>query len=94
MFFRDVGHVTTYVFQAWFFLSPGLYRVEAIPEEYRELYELNPFATILPAYHTILLDQTAPPWIGLAKVTVLSLGLLVIGYLFFVRTAPAFAKVR
>jgi ABC-2 type transport system permease protein len=94
IFFRDVQHVTAYAFQAWFFLSPGLYPVSAIPADYRSLYELNPYATILPAYHAILLDNSPPNWVGLGKCGVFSLALVLIGYLLFVRLEPAFAKVR
>jgi lipopolysaccharide transport system permease protein len=93
VFFRDVQHVTLHAFQAWFFISPGLYTVEAIPNAYRGIYDLNPFAHILPAYHSLLLNHEFANPIGLVKVGAASVVVLLVGYLLFVRLEPSFAKV-
>jgi lipopolysaccharide transport system permease protein len=93
VFFRDVQHITLHAFQAWFFISPGLYTVEAIPEKYRDVYDLNPFAHILPAYHSLLLNHEFANPVGLAKVAVVSGLVLLVGYVLFVRLEPSFAKV-
>jgi lipopolysaccharide transport system permease protein len=93
VFFRDVQHITLHAFQAWFFISPGLYTVDAIPDKYRGLYDLNPFAHILPAYHSLLLNNEFANPVGLAKVGAASLLILLVGYLLFVRLEPSFAKV-
>jgi lipopolysaccharide transport system permease protein len=93
VFFRDVQHITFHAFQAWFFLSPGLYTIDAIPQEYRRVYDINPFAHILPAYHSLLLNHELANPIGLVKVAGVSVATLVLGYLVFVRLQPAFAKV-
>jgi lipopolysaccharide transport system permease protein len=91
--FRDVQHVTVYAFQAWFFLSPGLYLLSTVPDNWRPIYDLNPFSTILPAYHEVLLNNNVPNLISLVYVGIGSLGVLIAGYLCFVRLAPSFAKV-
>jgi lipopolysaccharide transport system permease protein len=93
VFFRDIQHITLHAFQAWFFISPGLYTIEMIPDRYRPVYDLNPFAHILPAYHSLLLNHELANPTGLAKVAVASLVTLAVAYLFFVRVEPAFAKV-
>jgi ABC-2 type transport system permease protein len=93
IFFRDVQHITAYVFQAWFFLSPALYPISAVPSDYRQLYELNPFATLLPAYHGILLEGRLPDFTALGAVGLAAMVFLGAGYAFFVRVEPAFAKV-
>jgi ABC-type polysaccharide/polyol phosphate export permease len=93
IFFRDVQHLTLHAFQAWFIVSPGLYEASVIPERYQSIYELNPFATILPAYHSLLLDHAISNPVGLAKVGAASVFMLLFGYLFFVRLEPSFAKV-
>ena len=60
VFLRDVGHVT-YLFTAvWFYLSPGIYPASRIPPGLRWLYAFNPFATIFPAYESVLLRGRAP----------------------------------
>jgi lipopolysaccharide transport system permease protein len=93
VFFRDIQHVTFHAFQAWFFISPGLYTIDAIPAQYRTIYDLNPFAHILPAYHSLLLEHEFANPVGLAKVAAVSLVSLLVGYLIFVRLEPSFAKV-
>ena len=93
VFFRDIQHATLYTFQAWFFISPGLYTVDAIPDRYRDIYDLNPFAHILPAYHSLLLNHEFANPVGLAKVGAASFLVLFVGYLLFVRLEPSFAKV-
>jgi len=93
IFFRDVQNLTGYVLRLGFFLSPVLYPVPRIPEEYRAVYELNPFATILPAYHSILLEGRLVNGGRLAVVGVFSLAVLVGGYLVFTRLERSFTRV-
>ncbi|MGZ4387314.1 MAG: ABC transporter permease [Gaiellaceae bacterium] len=92
--FRDVHTLIGHLFQFWFFLSPALYNLSFVPERYRRVYMLNPFATLLPAYHDLLLEHRLPDFGGLAIVAVFSLAMVVGGFLAFVRLQPAFAKVQ
>ncbi len=93
VFFRDVQHLSGHAFRIWFYLSPGLYAVSLVPERLRTVYDLNPFVTLLPAYHTILLDGGAPDWSALAIVSAAATLLLLGAYALFVRLAPSFAFV-
>ncbi len=93
VFFRDLQNLSQYVFRIWFYLSPGLYAITLVPERYRDLYELNPFATLFPAYHAILLDHQAPDFQALGIVAAFSVLVLFLGYLFFVRLEQSFTKV-
>jgi ABC-type polysaccharide/polyol phosphate export permease len=93
--FRDVDNLSQFVFRAWFFLSPGIYSLSAVPGgTARRFYDLNPFATLFPAYHRIFVDGATPDLAALGWVALGSLVVLVGGYLVFVRLEPAFAKVR
>src|SRR5262245_20747202 len=65
-FLRDMLNFVAYMFPLWFYLSPGLYNIDRVPEKWMNIYLLNPFATILPAYHAILLDHAAPNFERLA----------------------------
>jgi ABC-type polysaccharide/polyol phosphate export permease len=94
IFFRDVQHLSDYLFRAWFFLSPTLYPLSHVPDRYRDLYDLNPFATILPAYHDVLLDQGLPDFARLGVVAGAGSLIAVAGYVVFVRLEPSFAKVH
>lgn len=92
--FRDTYSLTSYLFQMWFYLSPGLYRLQRVPQGWGVLYKLNPFSVLLPAYHTLLLDHKLPDFAALGWVTLASLALLVAGFLVFVRLQPLFAKLQ
>ncbi len=59
-FIKDLSGVLYAVTGIWWYLSPGIYPVSKIPEQYLWIYMLNPFAHILPAYRDILIDGVAP----------------------------------
>lgn len=54
-FLKDLQGVLYAFTSLWFYLSPGIYPVSRIPERWLWLYNLNPFAHILPAYQAIFL---------------------------------------
>lgn len=55
VFFRDTEHIVSVVLLAWFFLTPIIYPLMAIPAEYQRLAFLNPMTGIVTAYRTTLL---------------------------------------
>jgi lipopolysaccharide transport system permease protein len=59
-FFRDLQGFLYAFTGFWFYLSPGIYPVQSVPERYLWIYNLNPFAHILPAYRQIVLEGTMP----------------------------------
>lgn len=93
MFFRDANHLSDYLFRFWFYLSPGLYSETLIPDRYRTLFDLNPFATFFNSLRDVLLDHRLPDFAALGAVTGVSLVVLVAGYLYFISVEPSFAKV-
>jgi ABC-type polysaccharide/polyol phosphate export permease len=93
MFFRDANHLSDYVFRLWFYLSPGLYAATLIPDRYRTLYDLNPFATLFNSFRDVLLDHRLPDFAALGGVAGVSVVVLLLGYLYFISVEPSFAKV-
>jgi ABC-type polysaccharide/polyol phosphate export permease len=92
VFFRDTTKIIGYAFRMLFFLSPALYPISAVPERFRSIFELNPFATLFEAYRAIVMRHELPDLPALGIVFGGSLVVLVLGYLFFVRLQPWFAK--
>jgi len=76
-FVKDLQGVVYAVVGIWFYLSPGIYPVDRIPERYLWIYNLNPFAHILPAYRTIMLRGEFPDLLPLAVIALISLALAV-----------------
>jgi ABC-type polysaccharide/polyol phosphate export permease len=92
VFFRDTTKLMRYVFRFGFYLSPTLYPLSAVPERFRPIYDLNPFATLIPAYRDVVMYHKVPDLAALGVVGAASLVVLILGYLFFVRLQPWFAK--
>ncbi len=87
-FFRDLSRFVGHAVWFWWYLSPGLYSLGRVPEWARPFYELNPFAYILPAVQSVLLEGKLPiNGTGLLVVLVVSLFLLWLGAKMIQRTA-------
>ncbi len=65
VFFRDISQIVWVFVGIWFYLSPGIYPERLIPDDYRWLYDLNPFATLFPAWRAILIEGVQPDLIRL-----------------------------
>ncbi|MGJ9416912.1 ABC transporter permease [Massilia sp. CMS3.1] len=87
VFFRDVGQFFTILLQFWFWFTPIVYPVTALPAEVRDLLIWNPMAAVVQAYHAILLHGAAPDWASLGPVTVLAALCCVLGLQLFRKRA-------
>ena len=65
IFFRDISGVVGVLVHIWFYLSPGFYLRFVVPDEYRFFYDLNPFATIFPAWRDVLIYGNQPDLVSL-----------------------------
>ncbi|HSH00915.1 MAG TPA: ABC transporter permease [Anaerolineae bacterium] len=93
VFYRDVKHLVTLGLQIWLYLSPIIYPVTRIPEQYHTLYFLNPMAGILEAYRAVWLYGQWPDSSSLLLSATISFFLLIFGYFFFKRVEINFADV-
>ncbi|HRK17677.1 MAG TPA: ABC transporter permease [Hyphomicrobiaceae bacterium] len=78
---KDLGKIIGHVVWFWWYMSPGLYSAVRIPDWARPVYDLNPFAQIIPSLHQALLEGRMPDrWWGLLQVWAISLMLLWLGW--------------
>lgn len=91
VFYRDIRFLVPLGLQLWLYASPVIYPASLIPERWQWLYRLNPMVGLLESYRAVLLLGQLPPASLLAPASVISLALLVSGYLWFKRVEPAFA---
>ena len=63
--FKDLVQISWVFVAIWFYLSPGIYPERLIPDGYRWLYDLNPWATLFPAWRSVLIDGVQPDLIRL-----------------------------
>lgn len=99
-FYRDVGNILGHALRLWFYLSPGLWSLEMVPEGWaRTLLSLNPMAPILDSYRRVVWGTetiphgTAPDFVALGAVLLLSLVLAATAIVGFKRAEPAFARI-
>ncbi len=104
VFYRDTGVITGVFITAWFFLTPVFYPVRELTGVWngidlgRLAYILNPMASIIEAYRSILYGSVeggppAPPDLDfLARTVVTCLAILLLGYLAFLRSSRRFGE--
>lgn len=83
VFFRDVGQFFTILLQFWFWFTPIVYPVAALPEKIRVLLLLNPMASLIMACQGILVDHRWPDWGSLLPTALIAFALCVLGMLLF-----------
>lgn len=84
VFYRDVRPLLVLAIQLWFYASPIIYPVTAVPAHLRSWYFLNPMAGILQAYRDLLIHSRLPGPYLLPAVIEASV-LVVAGYWLFRR---------
>jgi lipopolysaccharide transport system permease protein len=91
--YRDVRHAIPFVMQIWMFLTPIVYPVSLVPEQWRFLYGFNPMAGVIEGFRWALLGQTAPDPVVIAESVVVLLVVLFAGMVYFRRMERQFADV-
>ena len=94
VFYRDTGIIMETVIQAWFFLTPILYRIEdVLPDYARAMYILNPPASFIASYRDILYHGGMTNLDFFVRTLATSLVVLVVGYVFFRSASRHFSEV-
>lgn len=91
--YRDIRFIVPLGLQLWMYLTPVVYPLSTIPEQYRFFYMLNPMAWIIDSYRRIILLGQMPQWEYLALEVVIIVTLFVFGYFYFKRKEDAFADI-
>ncbi|MEY8335205.1 ABC transporter permease [Lachnospiraceae bacterium 47-T17] len=83
VFFRDLEHILGIVTMAWMYLTPIMYEVDRIPEQYLTVFRLNPMTPIIMAYRDILYYKQTPKLSTLAQALAWGILILLIGSFIF-----------
>lgn len=92
VYFRDLEHITGIILMAWIYLSPVIYPSEYIPSSVFNLFKMNPMFSIIESYRDVLMFNRQPDMFGLLYVLMLSVILLITGYLVFDKLQKRFAE--
>jgi ABC-type polysaccharide/polyol phosphate export permease len=90
IYIRDTRYIVESANTLLFWIVPIFYSFDKVPQEYREIYQLNPVAALVLALRNILLEGTPPPATLLAKLCGSSLLMMGLGYLVFRRLKRGF----
>ncbi len=58
--FMDLKNLIGHLLQLWYYLSPGLYTLDRVPEQYRWLWWLNPMTTFFESYRNVFMYGKHP----------------------------------
>lgn len=86
--YRDIGHLLEVFLNALFYLTPIIYMLEMVPENYQKWMLLNPLTSIITLYRKVLFEGVNPPihfWLYSLVVAMLSLA---IGHFIFGKISP------
>ena len=92
VYFRDLEHILSIVSLAWMYLSPILYPIDMVPDEFVSLYYLNPLTPIMVAYRDILYYGQVPHMDTLWNAFILGVMVLIVGKIAFGKLQRGFAE--
>ena len=97
--YRDVAIIWGVAVSALFYGSPILYPYEFVPEQFRELFAINPLTPLLAEARHAIIDPQAPGavetvggWIEMVPSLAISAALCVVAVWYFNREAPRVAE--
>lgn len=89
--FADVVDMFQILLTAWMYLTPIIYPISIIPEDYRWLFNLNPMYHFLILVRVPIQEGQLPDLPTLATASIISVVTLLVGWWFFVRKADEIA---
>lgn len=92
VYFRDLEHIMGIISMAWMYLTPVIYPVDMIPQQYVKLFYLNPMTTITIAYRDILYYGQIPQLGTLLHAAVMGIAIMLIGHVTFSRLQRHFVE--
>lgn len=92
VYFRDFEHILGILTMAWMYLTPIMYSIDMIPEEYKSIFLLNPMTSIIVAYRDILYYKSIPQMGYLLNAMVFGIIILIIGITVFSKLKKHFVE--
>ena len=93
VYIRDISHLTGVVLQILFYMTPIFYPIQAVPERFRWIIYLNPLAMLIEQARKVFLYSKLPDWDILGILFLVSVVIMQLGLLWFLKTKKGFADV-
>ncbi len=92
IFFPDVSEMFQIVLAAWFYLNPIIYNEAMLPQNLRVWLErLNPMYNIIKLFRIPLYDGRIPTWEEIWPSILISIAVLIVGWIYFTSKSDEFA---
>jgi ABC-type polysaccharide/polyol phosphate export permease len=92
-FVRDLQEAISALMRLWFFMTPIIYPLDKVPEQYRFLLELNPMTLLVYNYRRVVLEGNLPDWGDMLQFSIIGVVLAIIGFFIFRKMKKHFADV-
>lgn len=92
VYFRDLEHILGIVTMAWMYLTPIMYPVEMVPEQFLAIFHANPMTPVIIAYRDILYYSREPHLNTLLHAAVLGGVTLLLGNIVFSKLQKGFVE--
>jgi ABC-type polysaccharide/polyol phosphate export permease len=90
--YRDVSHLIEVVFMIWFYITPIVYSIDLIPQNYRNLLLINPMSLVIESFRSIILHNNLPNATYLLGLFIYDIIVLFIGTAIFRSIEKSFAE--
>ncbi len=92
VYFRDLEYILNIITMAWMYMTPILYPIDMVPEQFHQLLYMNPMTSVVIAYRDVLYYQQAPQLKTLGYAVVWGLVLVVAGFGIFQKLQRNFVE--
>ena len=92
VYFRDLEYILSIIAMLWMYLTPILYEIDTIPEQYQYLVYFNPMTGIILCYKDILYYKQLPDLYDIALAFGMGIAFLIIGFAAFNKMQKRFVE--
>jgi len=93
VYFRDLQHIMGILVLAWQFLTPIIYSIDIVPDNFKPIFMFNPMTPVVIAFREILYYGKVPELLTLLHAVSFGIILLIIGFIVFGQLKKRFAEV-
>lgn len=93
IFVRDFFHLLNIIMMIWFWATPVFYEPSMLSASNRWLTFINPMTYFILAFQSVLFKNQLPSFFTLGCILMLSCGVCLCGYLFYLRSEAKLLKV-
>ena len=91
IFYPDVAEMYQILLMAWMYLTPVIYPEEIIPAQFMTIYRINPMYWMLKMFRMPVYEGVIPTLQDLWPALAWSVGMLIVGWLFFTSRSDEYA---